>query len=139
MKKITFCLFLFVTTTIISCNDEETIIPISGLIYSYFPTKVGHEVIYDVSLITKDEFSGAQDTDIYQVKQVIESEFQDNQGRLTQRLERYRRNTPNDQWVISDVWTSNLTNSRAEQMEENISYIKLAFPKIGRASCRERV
>ena len=45
----------------------------SGLIYSYYPTNVGHELIYDVTLITKDEFSGAEDTSVYQLREIIES------------------------------------------------------------------
>jgi hypothetical protein len=113
---------------IAGCNDEETPNQPSGLIYSYFPVNVGHEVIYDVTLITFDEFSQAHDTDIYQIREVIESVFDDAQGRPTQRIERYRRNTPNDAWVINDVWTSNMTSVRAEKMEENITYVKMVFP-----------
>lgn len=111
-----------------SCNDDDNNTTPTGLLYSYFPTNVGHEIIYDVSLITKDQFSGQHDTDIYQMKEVVESVFIDNQNRPTQRLERYRRNTPNDSWVITDVWTSNLTATWVEKKEENIPYVKLVFP-----------
>jgi len=128
MKKTGIYLFLLLATIVVSCVDDDSNTSPSGLIYSYFPTNVGHEVVYDATLITKEDFGGAQDTDIYQVKQVIESIFMDNQGRPTQRLERYRRNTPNDPWIISDVWTSTMTSARVEQVEENIPYIKLVFP-----------
>ena len=128
MKKIVPYLLLLIATTMVSCSDDETTNSPSGLIYSYFPTNVGHEVIYDVSLITKDDFTGAQDTSIYQIKEVVESVFQDDQDRPTQRLERYRRDNPNDAWVISDVWTANMTASRVEKMEENIPYVKMVFP-----------
>jgi hypothetical protein len=128
MNRISPYLLLILLGIFASCSDEETNNTPSGLIYSYYPTNVGHEVIYDVSLITKDDFSGAEDTAIYQIKEVIESIFQDNQGRPTQRLERYRRETPNDPWIISDVWTANMTTSRVEKVEENIPYVKLVFP-----------
>ncbi len=128
MKRIVPYLLLSIASLVVSCKEDDNSSTPSGLIYSYFPTNLGHEIIYDVSLITKDQFSGAHDTDIYQLKEVVESVFMDDQNRPTQRLERYRRNTPNDAWLITDVWTSNLTNTRAEKKEENIPYVKLVFP-----------
>lgn len=110
------------------CDDEDSSSAPTGLIYSYFPTNVGHEIIYDVSLITKDGFFGTSDTAIYQIKEVVESVFLDNQNRPTQRLERYKRDTPNDSWIIYDVWTSNLTATRVEKKEENVTFVKLVFP-----------
>ena len=128
IQRISPYLLLLLLTVIVSCSEEETYNTPSGLIYSYYPTNVGHEVLYDVSLITKDEFSGDEDTAIYQIKEVIESVFQDNQGRPTQRLERYKRDTPNDPWIITDVWTANMTTNRVEKSEDNIPYVKLVFP-----------
>src|SRR5688572_18706511 len=129
MRKTLLLLPVLFMLAFVSCNDDdsEEAAP-SGLIYSYFPVNVGHEIIYDVVHITKSEFDGSQDTAIYQLKEVIESQFIDSEGRTTQRLERYTRNTPGDPWVIKDVWTSNLTQTRAEKKEENNSYIKLVFP-----------
>lgn len=129
-KKIIPAFLLALLFIINGCKDDDdskVSVP-SGLIYSYFPTNVGHEIIYDVSLITKDGFFGTSDTAIYQIKEVVESVFLDNQNRPTLRLERYKRDTPNDPWVINDVWTSNLTATRAEKKEENVSYVKLVFP-----------
>lgn len=129
-KKIIPAFLLAILFIINGCKDDDdskVSVP-SGLIYSYFPTNVGHEIIYDVSLITKDGFFGTSDTAIYQIKEVVESVFLDNQNRPTLRLERYKRDTPNDPWVINDVWTSNLTATRAEKKEENVSYVKLVFP-----------
>jgi len=128
-KKITPVLLLAFVFILNGCKcDDNDVAPPSGLIYSYFPTNVGHEIIYDVSLITKDGFFGTSDTAIYQIKEVVESVFLDNQNRPTQRLERYKRDTPNDPWVINDVWTSNLTATRAEKKEENVTFVKLVFP-----------
>lgn len=129
MKKSALLLLGLLSVIIFNaCNDDATESEPSGLIYSYFPVNVGHEVIYDVIHITKDEFTGIQDTAIYQLKEVIESHFSDAAGRETQRLERYTRNTPADPWLIKDVWTSNLTPERVEKKEENITYVKLVFP-----------
>ena len=128
LKKITLFLLIVMGFIFHGCDNSTNNPSPTGLIYSYFPTNVGHEIIYDVSLITKDGFSGDSDTSFYQIKEVVESVFLDNQNRPTQRLERYKRDTPNDPWVIYDVWTSNLTTTRVEKKEENVSYIKLVFP-----------
>ena len=90
-------ILLLCLLTVAGCKDDSNgpTTP-SGLIYTYYPNNVGHELIYDVVLITKDEFSGDEDTSIYQLKEVVESIITDNQGRPTERLERYTRNTPND-------------------------------------------
>jgi len=132
MKKNLFNFSLVILALILfvsSCkkDDNGSTAP-AGLIYTYYPTNVGHELIYDVTLITKDEFTQDHDTAIFQLKEVIESIFVDNQGRATQRLERYTRSTSNDPWVISDVWTSNLTTTHLERKEENVTYKKLLFP-----------
>lgn len=121
-------LVLTAATLLSSCSKDENTTGTTGLTYSYFPVNVGHELVYDVELITKDEFSQIEDTVYYQLREVVESVFNDNQGRPTQRLERYTRATDSDPWVIADVWTSNISSTLAEKKEENDTYIKLTFP-----------
>jgi hypothetical protein len=132
MKKYSLYLIALMSFTVIvsSCGEEDAPapVPIIGYNYEYAPSNIGHEVIYDVSLITKDEFSGAQDTSIYQLKEVIESVFNDIAGRPTQRIERFTRLDASQPWVIADVWTANLMDDRYEKKEENTAFVKLRFP-----------
>lgn len=134
MKKIKLIKFLPLALLIlaISCNDEidPTPNPMQGLYFNYVPNEVGRTAVYDVSLITKDEFTGNQDTLTYQLKEFIESEFTDLSGRKTQRLELYTRADSTQPWVISDVWTANQLSDRYEKKEENVSYVKLRFPLV---------
>ena len=129
MKKILPLAFAALLPAVFSgCSDDSGGSSNPGsLNYTYFPVNEGHELIYDAVLITRDPIQG-DDTSIYQIREVIDSTFTDNEGRPTQRLSRYHRNTPSDPWVIADVWTANLTSTRAEKKEENITYIKLIFP-----------
>jgi hypothetical protein len=132
MKNIYPLLLLVPALIFVGCSEDDDGSPTvpSGLIYSYYPINVGHELIYDVELITKDDFSGVEDTMIFQLKEVVESTFHDIQGRPTQRIERYTRPTSNDPWSPQpvDVWTSNRTESWVEKKEENIPFVKLVFP-----------
>jgi hypothetical protein len=98
--------------------------------HSYVPSNIGHEIIYDVDSIVKSDFNGMIDTVHYQVREVIESISTDNERRPTLRLERYKRLTPSDPWVIYKVWTANVTNVNYEKKEDNITYIKLIFPLV---------
>jgi len=123
-----FIAILTISLSYSSCKKSDNGSTTGGLTYSYFPSNIGHELTYDAELITKDEFSGNEDTVYFQIKEVIESIISDNEGRPTQRLERYHRSSDTDPWVIANVWTSNLTSTLAEKKEDNITYIKLTFP-----------
>lgn len=110
-----------------SCKKDAAVDSYIG--YNYFPLNIGHEIVYDVDSIVKSGFNlGQTDTFRFQIKEVVESYFTDNEGRETARLERYKRNDSSQPWVIHKVWTANLTLNSAEKKEDNITYIKLIFP-----------
>lgn len=95
--------------------------------YSYFPTEIGTWTEYEVREIIHDSGVGS-DTSYYYLREVVAEEFIDNQGRVTFRIERFKKDSLNGTYAISDVWYSNLTNTRAEKVEENVRFIKLVFP-----------
>lgn len=109
-----------------SCKKD--VAPPLDVGYGYFPTNVGHWIIYDVVTIEHDAPVNKHDTAVFQIKEIIESTFLDNEYRETQRIERYLRSDSTLPWVIKDVWFSNLTSSTAEKVEENVRFIKLIFP-----------
>ncbi|MCF8296322.1 MAG: hypothetical protein K9J13_02155 [Saprospiraceae bacterium] len=131
LKTILKILVLIFLIFNISCKKDSSLPPVD-MGYDYFPTTIGQWIIYDVDSIDFNEFQGTVDTFIFQIKEVIESSFIDNEGRQAERIERYYRLNDTIPWVLSDVYTSTRTNMRAERFEENISYIKMAFPiKLG--------
>lgn len=131
MIKNYFLFFALASVCFLSCKKDTTDVDtFTGITYA--PANVGHEVIYDVDSIIKSDFTGKTDTFHFQIKEVIESVFTDNQGRETQRIERYKRLTPADPWVIYRVWSANLITSSGnwhyEKKEDNITFVKLSFP-----------
>ena len=58
--------------------------------YEYFPTEIGAYVIYDIDETIYDLQTTSEQ---YQIKELIESEFTDNLGRKSLRIERYKRST----------------------------------------------
>jgi hypothetical protein len=119
-----------------SCKRDPG--PAPDLGYNYFPEKAGHYVIYNVDSIVYNRvaisYPAVIDTYKFQVKEKIHSFYTDNQGRTTMRIERYKKQfnpaVPYSAmpWTLSDVWASNRTPRTAEKVEENVRYIKLAFP-----------
>ncbi|MFH0865839.1 MAG: hypothetical protein V1904_06570 [Bacteroidota bacterium] len=127
-------LFLLLITIffafIISCK-KETEDPVD-VGYDYFPVNIGHWVTYEVDSVVLDNFYPVghplhMRTYHYDIKEEIESEFYDNEGRLTQRLVRYQKSGDTSDWFLKDVWVMNRTTRTAEKVEENYRYIKLAF------------
>jgi hypothetical protein len=117
---------------LVSCKKDTQVLDVG---YEYFPETIGKYVIYEGDSIIYDEEGNApHDTIRFQVKEVIESIYTDNQGRPTMRIERYKKmyndtlpynNMP---WILSDVWAANRTSTTAERVEENVRFIKLIFP-----------
>lgn len=127
--RINVTLLIASVTLIGSCKkDKISAPPFTG--YAYVPDNIGHEVIYDVDSTIKDAFDGQWHYNHFQIRELIADTFTDNQGRPTLRLERYKRLTPGDDWVIYKVWTANKTNVRFEKKEDNLSFIKLVFPPL---------
>ena len=134
-----FCAFAVVAFGIYSCKKDKAPAPDMG--YDYFPNQVGRYIIYDVDSIYYDNADinpnthlAKADTFKFQLKEKIESIYNDNLNRPTIRLERYIK-IHNDTlaysqmpWTLRNVWAENRTATTAEKVEENIRYIKLAFP-----------
>jgi len=130
--KLTRSITLITALVLIVCScKRETELPVD-MGYKYFPVNIGHWVIYDVDSVSHNDFTGTVDSFKFQIREQIESVFNDNEGRPTQRIERYKRISDTSAWFIKDVWTQNLTSTTAERTEENIRIVKLIFrPEAG--------
>lgn len=121
-----------------SCRPDPQEIPDLG--YNYAPDNVGHYVIYEVDSTVYNDFTHDTDYYHYQLKELAQSEFTDNEGRRALRIERWVR-FYNDTvpiasvpWTLHRVWYSVRTANGFERMEENTRYLKLAFaPKEGKS------
>lgn len=115
-----------------SCKKDKDPLPDMG--YNYFPNEEGRYIVYDVDSIYYDDFDNTIDTFKFQLKHKIESIYNDNQGRPTQRIEQYvkmyNHSIPYSamNWILRDVWAANASSTSAEQVEENVRFVKLAFP-----------
>lgn len=129
MKKEHFLLlFGLLLLLITGCKkDVATTTSNMNFGYTYFPNQVGLTRIYQVDSIFWDDFNNTHDTVSYKLKEVIDSNYLDNQQRITQRISRYKLDSLGN-WIIYKVWASNRTITTAERVEDNNRYIKLVFP-----------
>jgi hypothetical protein len=117
--------FLFLLS---SCKkeDESLISPLDPTL-EYFPTDSGITRYYDIDSVYWDPFTNTRDTISYPLKEVNAGTFIDNQGRLAQRIERFKQDIGGN-WIIYKVWSSHRNAQRAEKVEDNVRYVKLVFP-----------
>ena len=124
LSAIGIALLLFIS----SCkkeDDSSTVIP-EDLTQQYFPVDSGLIRYYEVDSVFWDSFTQTRDTIHYSLKEVIAGTFIDNQGRLAQRIERFKQ-AQGGNWIIYKVWSSHRNGQRAEKVEDNIRLVKLVF------------
>lgn len=107
------------------CEDSDVLVDPG---YLYYPMGEGKYRIYEVDSIVLDAPVNVLDTFRYFIKELNDTTFLDNEGRRTTRIERSYKQDWDDAWQIKDIWFANRTNSTAEKVEENLRYVKLAFP-----------
>ena len=126
-RKLPFILCFLSMSLILSCDKEDDSAPSVYTGKDYFPDTDGIERIYLVDSVAWDDFNNTVDTFQYFMKEVIAGHYSDNQGRTTQRIERYWYDSTQGSWIIWKVWAANLTATTAEVVEDNYRFQKLVF------------
>lgn len=122
-----FCILMLCIAFIYSACKKSSIDPVP-IDQSYFPLTTGKYIIYDVDSIVFSDFFDTTDTAHYQLMELVDSSFLDASNQEAFRIIRSRRSTPVDDWVVTDIWSANLTENTAEKVEENLRFVKLNFP-----------
>jgi hypothetical protein len=126
IKVVLYILLLVAILT--SCTKDPIDNPEVFTGKEYFPLKSNNYLIYKITQITIDKPSDLYDTSIYYIKEVVDVQFIDNEGDSAFRIERYRSENLDNNWIINSVWASKLSGNTAEKVEENERIVKLRFP-----------
>ncbi|MDG2504533.1 MAG: hypothetical protein P8M87_00125 [Crocinitomicaceae bacterium] len=123
-------LFLVLMIFVSSCEKDSASMD-TNLYFSYFPMESGTYVDYEVVEIQHDVNAAVtSDTSSYFLRTVIGDTVTDNQGRLSRKFIRKKRDSNNDIWEISDVWTTIIDQNRVEVVEENKRKVWLVLPPL---------
>lgn len=114
-----------------SCTKETNAPPVD-LQGDFYPLKVGSVYVYDVDSTAYSDFidkcQGTSSSYKFQVKDSVADTFVGLTGDTSYRVERYRRNTPSDNWTIQQVYSRNKTVRAAEEFINNQRFVRLVFP-----------
>ncbi len=97
---------------------------------AYYPTNAGHWVEYQVDSSWVDQENNIEGSLTYSLRERIENDFTDPEGRPAQRILREVKDSLGN-WGPKDVWWQMKDNFRVERAEENLRKIKLVFPVRG--------
>lgn len=120
-------LFLIIGFSI-SCKKDTALAP-PQLGENYFPIIKGSWISYKVDSITWNDFYTPIkiDTFSYFIKLKIDTQFIDNENRETYVWRKYYK-TDSTNWELTKNYSINKMAERVETLEENMRYVKLAFP-----------
>lgn len=123
MKRLLSIMAIFLV--VLSCRQDQQSVSFG---FGYFGLEEGVFVEYDVMEIFHDEdLVPAHDTIRYTLKTVIGETVEDNQGRMANKVFRYRYDAITGELLDQRVWTAIISEGRGEQTEENQRIIRLVF------------
>lgn len=94
----------------------------------YMPLQVGNYIDYNLDSTVFLVFGTVRETHSYLAREVVEDSIQDNSLRKSYKVTRYLRKNETEAWVPSITYLITPTGRTVEVMENNLRYIKLAFP-----------
>jgi len=127
MQKPLLLLLTALTIMFSACKDVTEDYPLE-LGVEYFPLEVGKWLVYEADSVIYNGFTGYVDTVNFFIRENVESEFTDNEGRQAYRIERSYRQNENEDWQLKDIWYAVNDSQYAERVEENVRFLKLVFP-----------
>jgi len=125
-------LFLFTVLTslviISACKKTTEQYPTPPL-SDYYPLTVGKYITYSLdSIVYYPSFYTVASVNSYQVKQVVDAQITDNQGRPSFRIIRYIRSGSTGPWNADNTFMATNTGNNLELVENNLRFIKLREP-----------
>lgn len=121
-----FLLVAFTSMVFFACDETEPPETLATPL-QYFPLEIGKFRVYNVDSINYHE-TIPNDTSSWQVKEIIVDTFYDLTNNLNYTIERYRRQTAADEWIIANVWSVMFDNGQLVKNENNLRFIKLVEP-----------
>lgn len=96
---------------------------------NYFPLAINHWQTYQVDSITVSDFTDpvSFDTVSYMIRESIDTTFLDLNNVENFRIEAHKRYA-NSSWFIQDIFSAKATAFNIQKVENDLRFIKLAFP-----------
>ena len=112
---------------VLGCESPEST-PRRGAGYDYFPLETGRYIEYEISEIRYDVTSAIPSRATYFLREVCGQSFLGTTGIEQFPIERYKKTLPEAPWTLDSIWTAYQLPDRAVRVENNVTFVKLAFP-----------
>jgi hypothetical protein len=122
-----YLLLIVIASFFMACENETGSLD-SDLGLDYFPLEVGKYINYQVDSTTYDNEGLIVLSTTSFVREEVVGMFLDNAADTSYRIHRFYKAGMNDEWILTDVWTSSKNLTQAVRTEENLRFIKLVFP-----------
>ena len=119
-------LYIGLIFLVFSCSKSDTDVQEFG--YDYYPVIKGKYVVYNVEELIYNDFDNSIDTNIFQLKELMDSATKDIEGRSIVQLKRFTRVSDTLEWEFTESWFFYKGSERLEITEGNTVFVKMAFP-----------
>ncbi len=121
-------LSLFLLLGLQRCT-RETEIPAITEVSAYYPVQPGKYIIYNLDSTVYTNYGTVKEIRRYQVKDLVDAEITDNQGRRSFRIRRQIRDSlGRGPWTDNAAFMVTPLRNSIEVLENNLRYIKLVSP-----------
>jgi len=120
--------FLALVVIITSCKKSTYTYPANPLTNYFLPLQVGKYAIYRLDSVNFYYYGQLDTVSSYLAKDSVEKTSMDNSGRPIWLVTRYLSDTLGTSWVTSQTYTVTPSVQTLEVVENNLRFIKLAFP-----------
>ncbi|GHB73946.1 hypothetical protein [Persicitalea jodogahamensis] len=99
-----------------------------GAGYDYFPVETGRYIEYEINEVRYNVTSPVPARTTYFLREVYGQSFPGSTGIEQFPVQRYKKPRPEASWTLDSVWTAYRIPDRAVRVENNVAFVKLAFP-----------
>ncbi len=102
--------------------------PRRGAGYDYFPLETGRYIEYEINEVRYEVTSPVPNRTAYFLREVCGQPFMGTTGIEQFPMERYKKTRQEASWTLDSIWTAYRIPDRAVRVENNVAFVKLAFP-----------
>ncbi len=117
-----------VMLSVTSCKRQVYTYPSNPLTNYFMPLQVGKYVTYRLDSLTFYYYGQKDTITRYLAKDSVEAAIMDNLGRPSWIITRYLSDTTGAQWAPNESYVVTPTTQTVEVVENNLRFLKLAFP-----------
>lgn len=114
-----------------SCSNSTLEPDFSTFGYDFYPLETGAYRTYQVLEVIHSPLN-LPDTSVFELKEVVADTFTDNAEQLNYVLQRFKRLSSEDPWILDSLWATYRNEIQAIVYENNIPVMKLVFPLMER-------